>query len=262
MAERLDHSGERLDWLAIRKIVDQRMAKDFKSVEQVAQLALVAPVTVSRLRQGTPIKLANIYKIFRALGLEFNPNHYTAGVEVQSSRARPEYGGYSYEDFDLCLGAFIAYRRSLFTPKRLLRSIYTTNIDRDSGCIRFRENQKFMRKGVVQDNSQEGTLHASKYSSSVMHLVTSGTGLVRLITLLRPTRVQFPLLLRGAVLTQRDKGYLAPAASPIFLEKIQAYSDNFDYSIQIGPVESGDADFERANEILIGTEEEIFYYAR
>ncbi|MBS0243041.1 MAG: helix-turn-helix transcriptional regulator, partial [Proteobacteria bacterium] len=237
---------------AFVKRVRLEMAKQGLTREALAVRAEVKERTLGNLLAGQSVRDQTVAKVARVLGIELE-TLLGAGAEsaavveaANDARASEAYGGYMLSAYEGYIGTYVAWRR-IFSrnPEAgadLYRSVFEFDWDEQLCRLRFLELQRFRARDDRRVTaSQGGGIYISPYTG-LIQLLTTFQGALRLVTLTR-----FRLgdnRLRGLILTSMDREqFFAPAASPIFLERIEGKAKLADLEKLVGAVGPADAGY-------------------
>lgn len=231
------------------------MAKQGLTREGLAERAEVKERTLGNLLAGQAVRDQTVAKVARVLGIGLETVVGEASVGEAAplaetdARAGEAYGGYMLSAYEGYIGTYVAWRR-VFSRKReaggeLYRSVYEIDWDEQLSRLRFLELQRFRARDDRRISaSQGGGIYISPYTG-LIQLFTTFQGALRLVTLTR-----FRLgdnRLRGLILTAIDREqFFAPAASPIFLERIEGKARLADLERLVGAVGPADAAYAAA----------------
>lgn len=203
-----------------------------------------------------PVRDQTIIDVCEALGIE--PQLSEAGGE-EIEVAESWYGSYAREPYKHYEGAYFAHRRSFSFPNQFVRSVFEIKWHDEDWIFVFDEHQSYLAENKRKiDHSQKGEMYVSQFTD-LIHLVTVNAGAVRTLTL---TKMRGSgSIMRGAVLTQSDRGlFFQPSVSAIYLEKIS----DFDQSVhlaQVGPIKSDHDDFNLIKDEIERVEREVMFVA-
>ena len=223
--------------------------------EALAEKAGVKERTLGNLLAGHGVRDLTVAKVAGALGIDLDGlladgrmadgrrDRHDNGMG--HARADEAYGGYMLAAYEAYLGTYVAYRRALTGQRLLYRSVYEIDWDEEQNRLRFFELQKF--KGAdakTVSSSHAGGIYISP-RTGLIQLLTTFQGALRLVTLTR-----FRLgdnKLTGLILTQSDRDlYFQPAASAIYLEKLERPGTSAALERLIGSVGPSDPEFSQA----------------
>lgn len=230
--------------LLVRR-VRVEMARRGLTREALAERADCKERTLGNLLSGQAVRDQTVAKVARALGIDLDELLASGAVPHTPSqandRAAESYGGYLLSAFEPYLGAYVAYRRALSRNHELYRSVYEIDWDEDLARLRFFELQRYRKTGAGPvSSSHAGGIYISPHTG-MLQMLTTFQGALRLVTLSR-----FRLgeqRLRGVILTQSEhEGNYQPAASAIFLDKLDRRRPSAELEKLIGPLAPGDAD--------------------
>jgi hypothetical protein len=173
---------------------------------------------------GRPVHDQTVIDVCEALGVEPDLEHV-------SQVAAECYGAYARSSVRQFEGPYFAYRWS-FTAPRLMRTLFELTWSDEKECLAFHESSRFSKGRKFSDYSQSGCVFMSQ-TMSVLHLLTTYQGAVRLITV---TKTPNGNPLRGAVLTQSEPVYF-PSVAPIVLFKIPDFQQAR-HEAMVGPIDA------------------------
>lgn len=230
--------------LLVRR-VRVEMARRGLTREALAGRADCKERTLGNLLAGQAVRDQTVAKVARALGIDLYELMAADTTPVAGAagtgHAAASYGGYPLSAFENYLGAYVAYRRALSHSDELYRSVYEIDWDEDLARLRFFELQRYRKpaSGPIS-SSHAGGIYISPHTG-MLQMLTTFQGALRLVTLSR-----FRLgeqRLRGVILTQSEHdGNYQPAASAIFLDKIDGRRPSAELEKLIGPVGPHSAD--------------------
>lgn len=252
---------------ALVRRVRLEMAKQGLTREALAERADVKERTLGNFLAGQSVRDSTIAKVARALALELDD--LLSGAAGNGARRLPSdaperadeaYGGYMLAAYESYLGTYVAFRRPFSSKRELYRSVFEIDWDEGLSRLRFLELQRFRgRDNRAVQSSHGGGIFISPHTG-LLQLLTTFQGALRLITLSR-----FQLgdnRLRGLLLTQSDRDkFFEPAASAIFLEKLDGKRRLADLERLVGPMEVDDPAFANADAELAGIEQSGIFIA-
>ena len=249
---------------ALVRRVRLAMAKQGLTREALASRAGVKERTLGNLLAGQSVRDVTIAKVARALAIDLDDLVSEAAnhpADRDHARADEAYGGYMLAAYEGYLGTYVAYRRVFSASGELYRSIYDIDWDEALSRLRFLELQRFRgRDNREVASSHGGGIHISPHTG-LIQLLTTFQGALRLVTLTR-----FRLgdnRLRGLILTQSDRDkFFEPAASAIFLERLDGKRRLADLERLVGPLGPGDADYAAAEAELAAIEQSGIFIGR
>jgi transcriptional regulator with XRE-family HTH domain len=203
-----------------------------------------------------PVRDQTIIDICQVLGIKAELSH-SASDEIEV--AESWYGSYAREPYRHYEGFFLANRRSFSFPDQFIRSVYEIRWDEEDWIFVFQEHQSYLSHNKRKiDHSQTGEMYVSQFTD-LIHLVTVNAGAVRTLTLTKMRGAG--AVMRGAVLTQSDRGlFFQPSISAIYLEKIANYEPHVHLS-KIGPVKPGDNDYDVIQTEMQRVEQDVMFVA-
>lgn len=229
---------------AFARRVRVEMAKAGVTRESLAERANVKERTLGNLLGGHAVRDQTVAKIAKALAIDLDellaePALPNARATSNEARADEAYGGYILAAYETYIGTYVAYRRSLSAGTSLYRSVFEIDWDDEQNRLRFFELQRFRGAGAkTVSSSHAGGLYISPHTG-LIQMLTTYQGALRLVTLTR-----FRLgdnKLTGLILTQSDRGfYFQPAASAIYLERLEGRRPSAELEKLIGVVTDSD----------------------
>lgn len=228
--------------LLVRRVRVEMARRGFTR-EALAQRADCKERTLGNLLAGQTVRDQTVAKVARALGIDLDELLATgappAALSLDDGRAGENYGGYLLSAFEPYLGAYVAYRRALSPSDELFRSVYEIDWDENLSRLRFFELQRYRKAGADPiSSSHAGGIYISPHTG-MLQMLTTYQGALRLVTLARFRLGE--LRLRGVILTQSEHdGNYQPAASAIFLDKIEGRRPSAELEKLIGPIRAHD----------------------
>ncbi|MGE3916163.1 MAG: multiprotein-bridging factor 1 family protein [Hyphomicrobiaceae bacterium] len=251
---------------ALARRVRLEMAKRGLTRERLAEMAEVKERTLGNLLAGQSVRDVTVAKVARVLEIELEElglamTEAAASSESSGGHAAEAYGGYMLAAYEGYLGTYVAFRRVFSERSALYRSVYEIDWDEAMLRLRFLELPRTRSQGRAGTaESHGGGIYISPHTG-LLQLLTTYQGALRLVTLNRFRNGESRL--RGIVLTQSDRDrFFEPAASAIFLDRLDEKQRLTDLERLVGMVGPEDPAFAEANAVLSGIERSGMFVAR
>jgi transcriptional regulator with XRE-family HTH domain len=254
-----DNDQKRIDFRRERaEKISQAMINRSWSRSKLAQEAGYDVRTIRAVLKGKePVRDQTIFDVCQALGI---PPQLSNPEFEEIEVAETWYGSYARAPYKQFEGAYFANRRSFSYPNVFVRSLFEIKWHPEDWIFVFEEHQSYVTESNRKvDHSQKGEVYISQFTD-LIHLVTVNAGAVRTITL---TKMRGSgSVMRGAVLTQSDRGlFFQPSISAFYLEHISQF-DPAIHLLKVGNVKQGDDDYAKIAGEIARIEADVMFVAR